>query len=112
MTEAKGSTARDEDKFFVRQYRHATQCAREARLVAAIWLAGLLYCVGVIVGFGYVPVDRRPEIPPMVLGFPSWAFYGLYLPWIVQIGVAWWFAVFYLKDEEPYEDFPEDAPGR
>jgi len=30
----------------------------------------------------------------------------------VQLGVAWWFAIFYLKDEEPYEDFPDDAQGR
>ncbi len=101
-----------QNSFFILQARHYRQCSREARLVGLIWLVGLIYISSVIVTMGYVPVAERPEVPTLILGMPAWVFWGLWLPWLVQIAVTWWFAVCRLKDDEPYADFPtHDQPA-
>ena len=95
------------ESFFEVQFRHVRQCAKEARLVIVIWLIGLIYCTTVIVTMGYIPPEERPETPNLVWGMPAWVFWGLFLPWFVQIGLTWWFALFFFKDDEPYMEFPD-----
>ena len=74
--------------------------------MALIWFVGLFWCCGVLVAFGYVAAEQRPDVPELVWGIPSWVFWGLFAPWIVLIGATWWFALMVLKDDEPYMDFP------
>lgn len=99
--------------FFARQYRHAQQCLKEARFVAITWFAALFFCCGWIGSFGYLPVSERPDTPQLVLGLPAWAVWGLLAPWLVLIGITWFFAAVVLKDDEPLEAMPnqqEDVP--
>ena len=91
---------------YAAQARHVRQCLKEVKIVAAIWLAGFVWCATVLIWRGYIPVDQRPDVPALVLGIPSWVFWGLFVPWFVQIGAAWWFAVWVLKDDEPGYEGP------
>jgi hypothetical protein len=99
----------DLDAFYESQGRHARQCSREALTVAAVWCVGLVWVVGSILMFGYVPEAERPAEPELILGMPSWVFWGLVVPWVVLIFVTWGFARFVLKDDEPYMDWPDGA---
>ncbi len=99
-----------DEKFLETQSRHFRQCVKEARFVIVTWLITLFY-VGTTIGLmGYVPVENRPDDPSLILGIPAWVCWGLLLPWFVLIGVTWWFAIFMMKEDEPYMDFPNREP--
>jgi hypothetical protein len=103
---------RSNESFATVQARHVQHCTREAKLVALIWVLGLLYCTAVIVTWGYLPPKQRPDEPSLTFGIPSWVFWGLFLPWFVQIGVTWWFALRVLVDDEPFMEMPQPLTTR
>lgn len=94
--------------FFATQARHVRQCLREGLVAAALWFVGFVWVVSAMVTRGYVPDSERPAEPQLLLGMPSWVVWGLFVPWLVQIAAAWWFAICWLKDDEPYQDFPAE----
>ena len=81
--------------------RHVRQCRREAAGVVGLWLISLVWTLVVMIGWGYVPVEERPERPELVWGMPAWVVWGLFVPWFLQIAAAWWFALFVLRDDDP-----------
>lgn len=87
-----------------RQASHYQQCVREARIAAMAWVVQLIVCTSLIVWLGYTEPAARPDRPPMILGIPRWVVIGVFIPWIAQIGFAWFFAVRLLRDDEPVED--------
>ncbi|MFP6700711.1 MAG: DUF997 family protein [Planctomycetaceae bacterium] len=89
--------------------RHLAQCLREVRIVVLLWLAGLAWTLVVVVGWGYVPVAERPEVPALILGIPSWVVWGLVVPWCLEVVAAWWFAVRVLADDDFDPDSPVDS---
>ena len=95
-----------DSRFLDSQYRHVRQCLKEARFVAIIWFAALFFCCGWIVTFGYIPPAERPDTPTLLLGIPSWAVWGLLVPWLILILITWFFAAFILKDDEPLQAMP------
>lgn len=98
-----------EKKAFDRvQARHYRQCLKEARLAAAVFLVALLYCIAVIAALGYPAPGERPPEPALVWGIPQWVVWGLFIPWLVLMGTTWWFALFFLRDDEPLLPFPGD----
>jgi hypothetical protein len=100
------SPAKDENGFFATQARHVRQCLKEAWFVGIAWLLTLIYIAFVVYRYGYISPDQRPEVPPLVFGIPAWAFWGVVAPWIAMVGVAWFFALFVMKDDEPFQQFP------
>jgi len=78
-------------------------------MAVGIWCFGLVTCCAALIVMGYVPESERPEQPLLVWGMPAWVFWGLFVPWVVQIAATWWFALCWLKDDEPYEEFPTTA---
>jgi hypothetical protein len=94
------------DAFLRSQAAHFQQCFREAKFVGVTWVLMLIFTVTVMISQGYVPVDERPIEPSLILGIPTWVVWGLFIPWFVMILVTWYFAIFYLKDDEPYMEFP------
>ncbi len=85
--------------------RHLRQCLREARVVVVLWLAGLAWTLVVVINWGYVPVEDRPEVPVLVFGIPAWVVWGLFVPWFIEIAAAWWFALKVLADDsDPHID--------
>ncbi len=98
--------------FLRSQARHYQQCWKEAKIVGVIWMSAFIYCSTVLARMGYVPPEQRPRVPSMIWGVPTWVFWGLFVPWIVLILVTWFFAVFVLKDDEPFMELPESSSGR
>jgi hypothetical protein len=74
---------------------------REAIVVLVIWLAAVSYTVGSCLWRGY---GRSWESVTFVWGFPDWVFWGVVLPWLVCVAVAWWFSYRFMTDESLGED--------
>jgi hypothetical protein len=113
-------------------YRHSL---REGILILAIWGLCLVYTCTYCYLFGYLshephpsPVgpslgewlgpltafDRDPATltTPLGLGIPDWIFYGVVLPWLLCIGVTFWFCLFYFVEDDLGDDaLTTDDPG-
>ena len=51
---------------------------RELLVSAGVWLIALVWSVGISYRYGY---DLQPDELTFTLGFPTWIFYGVVLPW-------------------------------
>lgn len=98
--------------FLIHQARHARQCLYEARVVAVIITIAMAFVSAILYTQGYLPPESRPEQPHLILGIPSWVIWGLVVPWLVMIVVTWLFALFVMKDDEPYFDVPDEMRDR
>ncbi len=63
--------------------------------MVASWVACLLWSLGYSHFFGYGVADIT-----LVLGMPSWVFYGILLPWVAATAFSVWFSLCYMQDEE------------
>jgi len=94
--------------FLKYQARHVRQCVREAWVVFAIITVTLTVSSVILYTQGYVAPGQRPEHPSLVWGIPSWVVCGLVVPWLVTVVVTWLFALFVMKDDEPFVEFPDE----
>jgi hypothetical protein len=69
---------------------------REAIVALTIWLCAMLYTVSYCSLFGY-NLDQH-EIQ-FVLGIPSWALWGIVLPWTLCLVASAWFAFGFMTDD-------------
>ena len=74
---------------------------RELKWILLAWLVNFIWVIGYCSLFGYSNSDAT------VMGMPSWAFWGVFLPWIVMTLFTVWFAFFQMTDH-PYEDEEHD----
>ena len=74
---------------------------REAVFTAVTWVLTCAYTVGYCAAFGYRPGGG------LVLGMPSWVFWGILVPWTTCTLVTSWYALCKMEDVE-LED-PEAA---
>lgn len=73
---------------------------REAITIIVLFAAFFLWSIFVCYNYGYLsPGEQRSEIR-MVWGMPSWAFWGIALPWLVVDVVAVWFCFSYMKTDD------------
>ncbi|MDZ4783115.1 MAG: DUF997 family protein [Planctomycetia bacterium] len=82
---------------------------REALWIFLIWCVTLIYCVTYCAAYGY---GRSAEELTFVLGFPSWVFWGVIVPWGVCTVLSAAFTWFVISDdplgaEIEYPDEPE-----
>ena len=93
---------------------------RETLVILAAFVVCLLWSVGWCYSFGYPQMDGGPI--SRTLGMPSWAFWGVLLPWLAADLFAVWFCFFFMADDplgetedESARDDPtarvEDGPG-
>jgi len=75
---------------------------REAIVTLAIWALSLAWVVPYCYFTGYVQDGNefKPEQLQTVLGMPSWAFWGIAVPWVVANIVTAWFAFVYMADDD------------
>jgi hypothetical protein len=77
---------------------------REAVFALALWSAAITWTITYCYRYGYgVAADELT----FVWGFPSWAFWGIVLPWTACTIVATLFSLFVMTDqplEEPADD--------
>ena len=94
--------------FLIHQARHVRQCWIEARIVFGIIVVALTVSSVILYTQGYVAPGQRPQQPHLILGIPAWVMWGLVVPWIATIAVTWLFALFVMKDDEPYVEVPKE----
>jgi Protein of unknown function (DUF997) len=81
--------------------RHAR---REGCILMAVWLAALVWSVGVSYALGY---NRDSTSIGLVLGFPDWVFWGIVVPWAVCLGYSVWFCFVTMADDDLGQDQEE-----
>jgi hypothetical protein len=82
---------------------------REALFALALWAAAITWTITYCYRYGY---GVSTEELTFVWGFPSWAFWGIVVPWTTCTIVATLFALFVMTDqplEEPADDSAADV---
>ena len=70
---------------------------REAFWILGTWVVFMIWTVGYSALFGY---DISPEELNLILGIPSWAFWGVVLPWIGATLFSIYFSVKIMVDDD------------
>ena len=68
---------------------------REALVIFAVWLAALAWAVP----FCYLTGYGAGGAPATILGIPSWAFWGIAVPWILANAFTVWFCFRFMEDD-------------
>ncbi len=89
---------------FDRTFLHAR---REAWLILVAWAVCLIWTVGYCALAGY---NVSPDQIRMILGMPSWVFWGVLVPWIAATLFSVWFSLAYMADDDLGETDNEEAP--
>lgn len=79
---------------------------REAKWIVVAWCVNCAWVVGYCRLYGYDSFDT--ENIKTILGMPSWAFWGLFVPWVTATVFTIWFALTQMEDH-PLE--PADVDG-
>ena len=86
---------------------------REAIIIGLVWLAATTYCCAYSYWFGYDRPGRvlgLDDVRP-VWGVPSWVFWGFLVPWLVCGLFTFWFAGFYMADDDLGSDHADELEG-
>jgi hypothetical protein len=88
---------------------------REAIIIGLVWLAATTYCCTYSYLFGYIReghVLTRDDVRPIRwLGIPSWAFWGFIVPWGVCAVFTFWFAGWFVADDDLGVDHSAELEG-
>lgn len=79
-----------------------THSLREALIIGLVWLASTVYSCTYTYLYGYIRPGRAltaADIQP-IFGVPSWVFWGILAPWAVCALFTFWFAGFYMIDDD------------
>jgi hypothetical protein len=75
---------------------------REGLIIMAVWLASTIFCCSVCYFLGYIRPDRPlgPDDVHPVFGIPAWMFWGVIVPWLASAVFTFWFAGWYMADDD------------
>jgi hypothetical protein len=79
---------------------------REAVTVAVVWLLALLWTVGYCARHAY---GRAADDLGTVLGFPDWAFWGIFVPWALCTSFTVVYCLWGVADDDLGADQDEGA---
>lgn len=77
---------------------------REALGVLAVWLTACVW----VVGYAILNAYRVESPPTLVLGMPSWVFWGIIVPWFACLAAIIYAAFWGIRDEELGEDHADE----
>ncbi len=80
------------------------QSRREAVTTLIVWGIFTAYSLTYCYLTGY---DRDPATIETYFGVPDWVFFGVFLPWGLANGVAWWFSFRLMTDDDLGVDVDE-----
>jgi hypothetical protein len=86
---------------------------REAIIIGLTWLAATIYCCVSSYLLGYDHPGHKlgkNDVKP-ILGVPSWAFWSYLVPWAVCAVFTFWFAGFYMADDDLGRDHNDELEG-
>jgi len=72
---------------------------REAVVIFCVWVTAILWVVPYCY-FNAYGGNVDPGSISMVMGIPTWLFWGIFVPWLVADAITIWFCFFYMKDDE------------
>jgi hypothetical protein len=83
---------------------------REAIIIGLTWLAATTYSCTYCYFFGYQSQTHPLTINDIhpILGMPSWVFWGVIAPWLVCAVFTFWFAGFFMADDDLGKDHSEE----
>lgn len=84
---------------------------REAKIIFGVWFLCLIWAVPVSYLLGYHQTVT-PDNVETIVGIPTWAFWGLFLPWLAADVITTAFCFWYLKEDElghADDEGPRDA---
>ena len=80
---------------------------RELKWILVAWLAYFMWVMGYCGLFGY---EVDPADLKIVMGMPSWVFWGIVMPWIAATGFTAWFSMIKMEDHPlPDSDVRPDS---
>jgi hypothetical protein len=90
--------------------RHAR---REAIIIGLTWLAATIYCCvySYLHGYNHPGHVLGKADVNAILGVPSWAFWGYLVPWGVCAVFTFWFAGFFMADDDLGSDHTVELEG-
>ena len=66
----------------------------ELKGIIYIWAISFVWVIGYCLWYGY----EANEVIELTFGIPSWAFWGVFVPWAVATVATCWFALTQMKD--------------
>jgi uncharacterized membrane protein len=84
---------------------------REALVVFGLWAAAMAWSVGYCALFAYPPKDKLAEAAASLtftLGFPTWVFWGIVVPWVLCSILSFFISRFVISDADLGID-PDEA---
>ncbi len=83
---------------------------REALIIGAVWFLATTYCCAYCYLFGTIRSGRPlgPQDVHPILGMPSWVFWGVMVPWALCALFTFWFAGFFMADDDLGKDHTPD----
>lgn len=75
---------------------------REAIIIGLAWVACTVYSCVYSYLYGYITPEHplgAEDLHP-ILGMPSWVFWGIMAPWAACAVFIFWFAGFYMTDDD------------
>lgn len=79
---------------------------REAIIIGVVWFAATTFCCAYSYWAGYNRPGQalgRQDLN-VVLGMPSWVFWGIMVPWLVCALFTFWFAGVFMSDDDLGKD--------
>ena len=72
---------------------------REAIVIFFIWVTAIIWVVPYCYfnGFGG---NVDPGSISMIMGIPTWLFWGIFIPWLAADAFTIWFCFFYMQDDD------------
>ena len=79
---------------------------REMKWVLLTWVISFAWVIGYCFAYGY-PADGEPL--STTFGMPSWAFWGVFVPYLATAAFTSWFAMRKMEDH-PLEEAADSEP--
>ena len=76
---------------------HYRLCLREFKFAATITAAYILICCLICAVLGY---GKSPEEISAIAGIPTWALFGVVIPWTLMVAITVFYGFFIMKGDE------------
>ncbi len=76
-----------------------TNAKREAKFILSCFAVFAVYTLSTCYGLGWHPDRTVDPEPSMLLGIPSWVFWGILIPWLFATVVTGWFCFRFMRDD-------------
>lgn len=73
---------------------------REVIVIILLFSGFCVWAVATCLTQGYLKPDETRATIDTTFGMPTWAFWGIFVPWLVVDAIAVWFCFFFMKADD------------